>query len=93
MKIQHKHSGSKGVFFILKGEEIVAELTYTISGEGQMIIEHTEVDEELRGDNLGYELVEKSVSYAREHHFKIIPLCTFANAIIRNKPEFSDILS
>jgi uncharacterized protein len=57
-----------------------------------MIIEHTEVSDELRGQNIGYELVHTGVEYARTHHLKIIPLCTFANAVFKKKPEYKDVL-
>jgi predicted GNAT family acetyltransferase len=59
----------------------------------QMMIEHTEVDEELRGGNLGYELVQKAVDFARSHHYTIIPLCQFARAVLEKKPEFRDVLA
>ena len=92
MTIQHKQTGSKGIFFITEEDEIVAELTYSMSHDGQMIIEHTEVDEEQRGGDLGYGLVQQSVNYARTHFFKIIPLCSFAKAVLDKKPEFRDII-
>lgn len=93
MTIQHKESGSKGVFFINEDDEPVAELTYSVTHDNQMMIEHTEVDEELRGGNLGYELVHKAVDYARTHQYTIIPLCRFARAVLEKKPEFRDVLA
>ena len=91
MLIQHKESPSKGVFFINDDEELVGELTYALSSNNQMIIEHTEIDEELRGGNLGYKLVLKAVEYARSHQYKIIPVCQFASAVLEKKPEFQDV--
>lgn len=93
MIIQHKYVDSKGIFFFTEDEEIVAKLNYSMSPEGQMIIEHTEVDEDLRGGDMGYKLVEKAVNYARTHHFKIIPLRIFAKAMLDKKPEFKDIVA
>ena len=43
----------------------------------KMIIEHTEVSDELRGQNVGYQLVHTAVEYARANNIKIIPLCPF----------------
>lgn len=57
-----------------------------------MIIEHTEVRDELRGKNVGNQLVDKAVEYARTHSLKIIPLCSFANAVFKKKPEYADLL-
>ena len=93
MTIQHKQSGSKGTFFIEEDSEMAGELVYSLTHDNQMMIEHTEVDEELRGGNIGYELVHKAVDYARSHQYTIIPLCRFARAVIEKKPEFRDILA
>ena len=92
MTIQHKQSGNKGVFFINEEDEMVAELTYSMMPNGQMIIEHTQIDEALRGGDLGYELVHAAVDYARSHKYTVIPLCRFAQAVLEKKPEFKDVL-
>jgi|GEM_PF-321868 len=94
MQIQHKQTDNKGVFFIQSdGEDILAELTYMKQGEDTMILEHTEVSEELKGQNIGYQLVSAAVEHARSHRMKVIPMCPFAGAIISKKPEFKDLLS
>ncbi len=93
MLIQHKQIGSKGLFFIGEEGAILAEMVYTMPSAEKMIIEHTEVNDELRGQNVGYQLVKSAVEYARNHHIKIIPLCPFANAVFKKKPEFADVLN
>jgi uncharacterized protein len=93
MIIQHKQSGIKGVFFISEEEEMVAELTYSMTPDNQMMIEHTQVDEELRGGDLGYELVHTAVDYARSHKYMVIPLCRFAQAVLKKSPGFEDLLA
>ncbi len=94
MLIQHKQTETRGVFFI-PGEEddFLAELIYMKKEPDTMIIEHTEVDDELKGQNVGYQLVYTAIEYARAHKLKIIPMCPFARAIIEKKPEFKDVLS
>jgi len=92
MTIRHKHTGTKGIFFIEEDGQALAELIYTLPSEDKMIIEHTEVGDELRGQNAGYRLVETAVEYARTHHLKIIPLCPFAHSVFKKKPEFADTL-
>lgn len=92
MLIQHKQSGSKGLFFVETDGNILAEMVYTMPSPEKMIIEHTEVNDELRGKNVGYQLVQTAVDYARIHHIKIIPLCPFANSVFKKKPEFADVL-
>jgi predicted GNAT family acetyltransferase len=93
MLIQHKKVGNKGLFFVQQDGNILAEMTYTMPSPEKMIIDHTEVSDELRGQNVGYQLVHTAVEYARTHHLKIIPLCPFANAVFKKKPEYSDVLN
>ncbi len=93
MLIEHKPDGSKGSFYIQEKGKILAEMTYSMTGTDLMIIDHTEVADELRGKNIGYQLVKTAVEYARGSHIKILPLCPFANAVInKKKDEFGDVL-
>lgn len=93
MLIQQKQDGSKGSFFIEAEGITLAELTYSMTGTDQMIIEHTEVSDALRGKNMGYELVKTAADYARKNNIKIIPLCSFAKAVMeKRKEEFDDVL-
>lgn len=94
MQIEHKETGKRGRFFIPgENEEVVAEIVYLNREPGTMIIEHTEVSEELQGKNIGYDLVHSAVEHARTNSLKIIALCSFANAVINRKPEFKDMLA
>ena len=52
MTVQHKKTGSKGMFYVEYEDEIAAEMVYT-TADDKMIIEHTEVDDVLRGKNIG----------------------------------------
>jgi uncharacterized protein len=93
MLIQHKQTDNRGMFFVQpEGEDILAEMIYLKHDPETMIIEHTQVDEELQGQNVGFLLVSTAVEYARNHHLKIVPMCTFTKAVIDKKPEFRDVL-
>jgi predicted GNAT family acetyltransferase len=92
MLIQNRKVGNKGMFFIEDDGNILAEMVYSMSSPTKMIIEHTEVSEELKGQNVGHELVHTAVEYARTHNIQIIPLCPFANAVFKRKPEYADVL-
>jgi predicted GNAT family acetyltransferase len=93
MNILQKQNGSKGSFYIQPQNEVLAEMTYSMAGESLMIIDHTEVSDELRGQNVGYQLVKKAVDYAREQHIKIMPLCPFAKSVFdKKREEFKDVL-
>jgi uncharacterized protein len=93
MVIHHKLVGAKGLFYVGEEGTLLAEMVYTMPSTEKMIIEHTEVSDELRGKNVGYQLVHTAVEYARKHNIKIIPLCPFANAVFKKNPGFADILN
>lgn len=92
MTVHHKINGSHGMFYVEEDGEIKAEMFYNSTSKNQMIIEHTEVDELLRGQNVGVELVRAGVEYARHQGMKIIPLCEFAKKILDKKVEWQDVL-
>jgi uncharacterized protein len=92
MLIQQKETDYKGSFYVAEGNKVLAEMVYTMASPTKMIIEHTEVDNELRGKNVGYQLVHNMVEYARAHNIKVIPLCPFTNSVFKKKPEYSDVL-
>lgn len=93
MLIQHKHNDTKGMFYIEQAGRSLAEMTYTTANNNLMIIQHTEVADELRGKNVGYRLVYSAVEYARTNNAKILPLCPFAKAVFEKKAaEIGDVL-
>ena len=93
MDIQHEDDGKKGRYYINIDGEQLAEMTYVWVGEDKFIIDHTEVNEKLKGQNIGYKLVKSAVEMAREKNVKIIPLCPFAKAVMEKKPELQDVLA
>jgi predicted GNAT family acetyltransferase len=93
MIIQQKQDGSKGSFYVEENGTVLAEMTYSMAGTTLMIIDHTEVSDELRGKHVGYQLVHTAVEYARANNIKILPLCPFAKSVFDKKgAEFADVL-
>lgn len=89
--LQHDN-GKKGKFYILVNNVQEAEMTYTWVGTEKIIIDHTEVNEALKGKNAGKQMVMKAVEFAREKGIKIIPLCPFAHSVFQKIPEIRDVL-
>ncbi|PWT98750.1 MAG: GNAT family N-acetyltransferase [Bacteroidetes bacterium] len=92
MVIKNKKVGNKGMFYVGDDGNIVAELVYSMAAPDKMVIEHTEVDESLKGKSVGLELVSTAVEYARSHQIKIVPLCPFAKSVIADRPGMQDVL-
>ena len=91
MEIQRDEHGRKGAFFIDEDGEWIAELTY-FKNNGIMTIDHTEIDEKLRGEGIGPDMVKAAVDYARANGLKIKALCPYAKKVIDRTPEFQDVL-
>ncbi|MFA0963624.1 GNAT family N-acetyltransferase [Roseivirga sp. BDSF3-8] len=92
LEVQLEETGHKGRFYIRKQEKDIAEMTYSAAGKDRIIIDHTQVDKEYRGQDLGKQMVYKAVEYARNRQIKIVPLCPFANAIFKKNEEIRDVL-
>ena len=92
MLIQQETSENAGSFYIDEAGERIAEITYNVRPDNTLNINHTEVDEKLQGKNIGFELVEKVVEYAREKQMKVYPSCSFAAKVFVKHPSFNDVL-
>jgi uncharacterized protein len=89
--IEHEQSGHRGAFFVEEDGKRLAQLTYTVAGT-RVIIDHTEVDDVLRGTGTGRKLVAAAVDWAREEEVLLLPLCPFARSVFDRTPEFGDVL-
>lgn len=92
MEVLQEDNGKKGRFYIQINGKTEAEMTYTWVGTERFIIDHTEVNDVLKGKNAGKQMVLKAVEFAREKGIKIIPLCPFANSVFKKTPEWRDVL-
>lgn len=93
MDIKQKDDGKKGSFYVEVDGKVAAEMTWVWAGDQQIIIDHTQIDESLRGKNVGRELVHRAVLFARENNIKILPLCPFAKSVFDKTAEYRDVLS
>jgi uncharacterized protein len=91
MDILHKDDGKKGKFYVEQNSKTVGEMAYVWAGD-KMIIEHTEVGGELKGQGAGKQLLARAVAFAREKKVKILPLCPFAKSVFDKTPEYNDVL-
>lgn len=71
--------------------KLIAEVCYLPSGEKLTIIDHTWVDESLKGQGVGKKLVALVVEKMRAEHRKIIPLCPFAKHEFDTTLAYQDI--
>ena len=91
-EIRHLQDGKKGAFAYFVEGQLLAEMVYNMYSAKRMIIEHTEFDESLKGQNIGKKLLESLVHYVRELDIKVVPYCPFAKAMLQRSKEWQDIL-
>lgn len=92
IEFQHRSGDTKGEFYLQRDGTTKAKITYSKLGTKQIIIDHTEVSDELRNENIGRKLVEHAIDYARTNELKVIPLCPFAKSIIQRDESLQDVL-
>ena len=76
-------------FVLRMGGEKVGFLEFTRPDVGVMHIQYVEVSPHLRGTGLGRQLVEKAVAFATEAKLRVVPMCSYARAVITRDPVLS----
>ena len=90
--VTHTAEGHRGAFvFIVDGKQL-AEMTYSVGADETVIINHTGVDDALRGTGAGKTLLAALVEWARAEKKKVVAICPFAKAVFDKTPEFRDVL-
>lgn len=85
-----KHGDKK--FYVGEDEQhFEALMTYVPTGNGIIIIDHTEVGASLRGQGVGKQLVQAAVDYARENNIKIHATCPFTKGVLEETKEYQDV--
>ncbi len=92
MDIQLELKQNKGAAFLERDNKRLAEMSYSRATEKLIIIDHTEVDESLRGEGIGKKLLLKVIEMARKNDIKIMPLCPFAKSVFDKHEELRDVL-
>jgi len=90
--IRHVASGHRGAFVLERDGKRLAELSYTVAGS-RVILDHTQVDESLRGTGTGAKLVSAAVDWARVEKRKLLPLCPYARSVFDKTPAYGDVLA
>ncbi|GEK32748.1 GNAT family N-acetyltransferase [Kurthia sibirica] len=70
----------------------LAEITMSTVDDDTIIIDHTWVDNSLRGQGIAAQLVKQVVDFARQSNKLIMPLCPFAKEEFSKNEDYEDVL-
>ena len=87
--INIEHHSNEGIFIAREEGKEIGNLEYEREGR-IMTITHTRSFAPGRG--LGRLLVAAAIDYAREQGMKIVPLCSFAKALMEKIDEYRDLM-
>ena len=65
-----------------ENNKVLGEITYIEKDKGIFDINHTFVDESLRGKGIGKKLVELAIKEIEKRNGKVVATCPFAKKII-----------
>lgn len=92
--IRRENTATKGRYIYMAEAGLPeTELTFSKLGTTQIIIDHTEVSDVYRGQDVGPALGARAVADVRDAGLKITPLCPFAAAQFRLRPDWHDVLA
>ena len=61
--------------------------------DGRWSITHTEVDPAYGGQGIARKLIEALIEAARSSEAKIVPVCSYAEKMMRRKEAYADVLA
>lgn len=92
IELKQIDQGQKGYFTALDDGKESGRMSYSFAGGSKIIIDHTEVNDAYRGQNIGKRILSEIVAYARLNNIKIIPLCPFAKSVFERTESIRDVL-
>jgi predicted GNAT family acetyltransferase len=89
--IEHSEDDGRGAFFVQREGIQLAEMTYSRASAALVIIDHTLVDEQLRGLGVARRLLDSLVSWARATNTRVMATCPYALAQFAKDPSLRDV--
>ena len=91
--IEHEEENGRGAFFLEREGIRLALMTYSRTGPDHVIIDHTEVNDALRGLGVARRLLDSAVAWARSTHTRVTATCPYAKAQFDKDPSIRDVLA
>jgi uncharacterized protein len=88
VEVKHNETAHR---FEAELEGLTSVLVYKIV-PGRMLIQHTEVPQELEGRGLAAKLTRVALEYARSKKLEVVPACSYTASFMAKHPEYNDLL-
>jgi predicted GNAT family acetyltransferase len=92
LTVQHE-TRPEGGAFVLMGDRPLGEMHYVRLGPKLINIDHTQVDDSLRGQGAARKLLDTAVAWARETQTQVKATCPYAKAQFEKDPSICDVLA
>lgn len=70
--------------------KMLAEITWTLLAD-VMVMDHTYVSEDLRGQGVAKKLLDRAAEYAREQGYKMEAVCSYVVTAFNRYKEYDDV--
>ena len=81
----------EGIFYRDKNGKELAKITYVYINETTIDVNHTVVDESLRGQGIAKKLVDELAAFARENSLKVKAICSYVVSLFEKDSSYDDI--
>ena len=81
------------IFAVNENGTVIAEITFPEREKGVYVIDHTFVDESLRGGGVAGQLLAEAAKELRAQGLKARPTCSYAARWFEKHPEEKDLLA
>ncbi len=68
-------------------DDLLAEIDFPMTGENEITITHTFVDDSLRGMGIAKELVESVLAHAKKNGLTVRATCSYAKHYFEKNPD------
>jgi predicted GNAT family acetyltransferase len=89
--IEHEEAAGRGAFFVMRDGVRLGEMTYSRKGESLINVNHTEVNDALRGQRAARKLLDALVAWARSTQTRVQATCPYALAQFEKDASIRDV--
>jgi uncharacterized protein len=86
------HEPDRSRYVLKRGDQVIGSSYYKVGSRGEVVITHTEIDQELQEKGLGSTLARGMLDDLRTStDARIVASCPFTFAFIAKHPEYQDL--